>query len=297
MNFKKLTLSLTGLVLSLLVFGGTAQAETTNITDNHASRVRGNINDYEGLFSRQYYRVNKKTTVKLAFYRKDNPSKITYRNLTIPTGTIISARSWTDPKNAKITRINDSFHMADLSYKLKQKVITSASANAYGNGEIYIKFRPGRNFTRVKRPSSVLPYGDSILAKGGVSAIRQLPTVTGDSVKLTSDGYIEYYKFNQQPYTSYSQRYFWSSKPTNYRKINHVLVKGSSVYLYYRSKLPNVNDKRVRKSGPYQYRLTIKNQHTPYSYEDTTQGDDTGFSSIYTIGGVQYNTRIAQGWN
>lgn len=58
-----------------------------------------------------------------------------------------------------------------------------------------------------------------------------------------------------------------------------------------------MNDKQVRKSGPYKYRLTIKNLHRSYAYDDTSQGDDRGFSGIYTIGGTQYNTRIAQGFN
>lgn len=291
MTHVKSLLTVTVAALAGLTITTTASAATT---DNGATRLTtASLSKYEGLFSNWYYRANKATSIKLMFYSKSNPKKVTYKKFTVPKGTIVASRAMT---SWQPYILNDGFYRADLSYHLKKSVIKNMKAY-YGSGDLYFKFKPSSRFTRVKRPSYALPYGNNILAKGGLSAIKQLPTVTGDAVKLTSDGYVETYTSDVQDFNSPNDNQFWGAKPTNYRKINHVLVKGASTYLYYSSKLPNVNDKKVRKSGPYKYRLTITNKHTPYRYEDTSQGDDTGFSSIYTIGGTQYNTRIAQGWN
>lgn len=198
MKFKKSGVSVAGLMVSLLALGSTAQAATTTTstaTDNSATRV-GNLKGYEGLFSIRFYRVNKQTTVKLGFYRKSNPKKEDYRNLTLPKGTIISAR------NAYVSGgkwTSDIFHIPDVSYKLKQRVIKAASTKYYGPGEMAFNFKPSRNFTRVKRPAWLLPYGNSMLVKGGLSAIKQLPAVTSDAVKLTTDGYIDQFIYTTVP--------------------------------------------------------------------------------------------------
>lgn len=284
-------LAVTVAALAGLTITTTASAATT---DNGATRITtASLSQNEGTFTNWYYRANKATSIKLMFYSQNDSSKVTYKKLTVPKGTILASRAIT---TWQPYIFNDGFYRADLSYHLKKQVINTMG-NYYGSGALYFKFKPSSRFTRIKRPGYALPYGNNMLAKGGLSAIKKLPTVTSDAIKLTSDGYIETYKLNTQDVLIRNATQFWRSKPTNYRKINHVLVKGASTYLYYSSKLPNVNDKQVRKSGPYKYRLTITNKHTPYRYEDTSQGDDTGFSSIYTIGGTQYNTRIAQGWN
>lgn len=285
------------LVKSLLTITATTLAGltiTTTASAATATRITtASLSQNTGVFKNWYYRVNKNTSVKLKFYNKTEPNKPTYRKFTVPKGTILASTA-IDSWQPYI--LNNSFHRTDLSYRLKKQIINKMNTkNYYGSGDLYFKFKPSSRFTRVKRPSYVLPYGNNILTKGGLSAIEKLPAITSNAIKLTSDGYIETYKAHAQGLNIYNENQFWSAKPTNYRKINHVLVKGASTYLYYSSKLPNVNDKQVRKSGPYKYRLTITNKHTPYLYEDTSQGGDAGFSSIYTVGGTQYNTRIAQG--
>lgn len=282
------------LVLAGLILTGTMVTTTASANGNGAHRTTTSsiINAEGGTFKNSYYRVNKATKVNLMFYRKTDNQEVK-KSVTLPKGTVIAS----SPIDQWKTNIQTGRYTTDLSYHLKREVVSKLGKDYYGQGVLRFEFRPSSRFTRIKRPAGVLPYGNGTLIKGGLAAIKQLPQITTDSVKLTSDGYLEYYKYNGAKYEDIAGDSFWNTKPTNYRKIRHVLVKGSKTYLYYSSKMPNVNDKQVRKSGPYKYRLTINNKHTPYFFTDNSQGDDTGFASIYTVGGTAYATRVGQGFN
>ncbi len=250
----------------------------------------------DNLFTNHYYRLNKATRIHIYYYAKSD-SRTIVKMLTLPKGTVIanSYSSW-DPKH-----VLTAYHIAtDISYHMKRKTATKA---VYGNGDLKFDFKlPTSRLTRVKRPAYALPYGNGTLLTGGLKAISALPTRKSNSLKITSDGWLEYYRYNPQEYvnpdndSSYKTISVpYATKPNSAVKINKSLKKGANVYLYSSKKMAGVTQKKVRTSGAYKYRLTVHNNHTPVGYEDTAYGDDFAASSIYTIGGKPFYTVIAEG--
>jgi hypothetical protein len=267
------------------------QAKTTYI---HVSK--SSLKDDPGLFTNRFYRINKKMKVNIHYSSKKDSRTIVKATI-LPKGTTITA-SGLFKKHA----ISEPGMTTDISYYLKRKTVSKA---LYGNGNLMFEFKlPTSKLTRVKRPAYVLPYGSGTMLSGGLKAITELPSRKSDALKITSDGWLEYYQYHLQSYPSIdmdgvrgtaTSSYF--TKPESAAKINRTLKKGANTYLYTGKKVKGIAQKKVRSSGPYKYRLTIHNHHTPVAYEDLAYGDDHAASSIYTVGGKQFYTVIAQGAN
>lgn len=63
----------------------------------------------------------------------------------------------------------------------------------------------------------------------------------------TTDGYVEYYKTTNI-----------STKPISSTRLTATRTKGVYTYLYAKTNMPKLPDRRISKSGNYQYRLTIR---------------------------------------
>lgn len=283
-----------GLLVGMVGLGNqTGQAKTTY---RRLSRDFYKDASDSNIFRNHFYRLNKKTTVKI-YYSAKSDSRTIVKKLALPKGTVISSlyQDW----NSKHVVGNGDFS-ADLSYYLKRKTATKA---VYGRGDIRFDFKlPTSRLTRVKRPAYALPLGNGTLLTGGLKAISALPTRKSNALKITSDGWLEYYQYHgyryPDPDPDSSGKMLtipYATKPNSAVKINKALTKGANVYLYSSKKLAGVTQKKVRTSGAYKYRLTVHNNHTPVGYEDTAYGNDYAASSIYTIGGKPFYTVVAQG--
>lgn len=202
------------------------------------------------------------------------------RLITIPKGTVISGNLNTN--RGKITSVMPGY--VPLSYHLTQKV-----AKKYQVGEFNynVNYFSGA-LKRIKRPAYVLPYGQNQLVFGKPINLWPSRAVHAPAqVTITSDGFVEY-----RPYQSFKlgkAALSYRSRPASAAKITHVLKRGANMYLYFRTNLKGVNDKRIHKSGSYQYRLTVRNQHTPYIYGDRNN-DFATLASFYSLGSQSYWT-------
>ncbi|MCI2017997.1 MAG: hypothetical protein LKJ60_00170 [Lentilactobacillus buchneri] len=224
----------------------------------------------------QYYRLNQNTRVKYAG-----------KKVTLPKGTIISGTiSESSTGIGKTGKVLMS-GLVDISYALKKRVGVKEPAKTFN---VYLLYSPSR-YTRVKRPAYTLPYGRNVLYSGGISAFKERAvkyyynlSFTSNALRITSDGYLEFYKYNKKPLGGGALEWNYVQKPSSYTKISHVLNKGSKKYLYFQRKISGVKVIRLN-NGKYRYRLTINNLHSPYQY--TGKSYDM-VASFYTVGGTKY---------
>jgi hypothetical protein len=219
----------------------------------------------------QYYRFNQNTTFKYGG-----------KKVTLPKGTIVNGEVDLGSTNKVLMS-----GWVGVSYALKKKLNLKEPTKEFG---VYLSYSP-KKYTLVKRPAYTLSYGNNILYSGGVSAFKDRAvkyyhdsSFTSNALRITSDGYLEFYKYDQTPLGDGGLEWRYAQKPSSYVKISHVLNKGSKKYLYFHRRLSGV--KTTRLSGDrYRYRLTINNLHTPYKY--TGKSYDM-VASFFTVGGIKY---------
>lgn len=276
------------------VYGNiTAQAATepADPTPISSSAWLHNDEAQQGAFKNTYYRLKAKTPAKLEAYRAKGGATV-QRKVTLPKGTVISAT-----KRGKYLVKTGSTTTADVRYGLKQA--TLKKMKTVGQGTLVLKIKASQA-TKIKRPVYALPYGGGQLLSGGLKALSQVPKMTSNQIRITSDGYLEYYPNHPHTvtgYENYQWTYAFDQRPTKSVKITKATAKGSRVLLYTKAKPAGVTSSRVAKSGAQQYRVSLTNLHTPYTYTDNSLGDDTGFASLYKIGKTAAYTVIGGGFN
>lgn len=252
------------------------------------------VNTYgmkDGGFATNWYRLKEATNVTVTYSAVAN-SRAVKKNLRLPKGTIVGAERYHHGNAPKANAYSNGYMSPNLSYHLKSKLVTH---QLYGFGAVSFNLSP-KKVTRVVRPTYGLPYGSGTMYAGGLTSIKTLNRNV-DAIKLTSDGYIETYRNNPRNYSSFwgTLQSHYASKPTDATKINLSVKNGDTIELYYSHHLKGVTDKKVRQSGETKYRLEIKNQHTPYKYEDSAYFNKQAVASIYTVGGSSYFTVIGAG--
>ncbi|KRM44382.1 hypothetical protein FEZ41_13455 [Lentilactobacillus parafarraginis] len=276
MTFKKHLILLTLGLSAVAAFGLSqpvnAAVTIKKITPSQMAKI-ANSNDY--------YRVNKSTKV--------GPYKS--QKVTLPKGTILSMTAGTDSASrapgGKVLVANYDNNV-DLSYALKKRLGVKHPSKRF---QIWAPAYPGR-FTKVKRPAYTLPYGQNVLYSGGLTAFKNLVTAgyhhghpfNSNALKITSDGYLEFYKYAGTTLAGFDGRWRYTQKPTSYVKISHTLNKGATKYLYFQQPLKGVKTVHLHHQK-YRYRLAIKNRHTPY-----IDGNNQFSASIYSAGGHRYFT-------
>ncbi|MGP3638838.1 hypothetical protein [Lentilactobacillus hilgardii] len=228
----------------------------------------------------QYYRFNQNTTFKYGG-----------RKVTLPKGTIVNGEVVLGSTKKVLMS-----GWVGVSYALKKKLNLKEPTKEFG---VYLSYSP-KKYTLIKRPAYTLPYGNNILYSGGVSTFKDRAvkyyhdsSFPSNALRVTSDGYLEFYKYGHTPLSDGGLEWSYVQKPTSYVKVNYVLNKGSKKYLYFQRKLSGVKATRLS-GGRYRYRLTINNLHTPYKY--TGKSYDM-VASFYTVGGVKYFEAPAQSNN
>lgn len=264
------------LLITLGLLGGACFATT-----NASAQTRG----LHRISSRWVSQVAKERNQPIHYYRfnqntKSGPFK--GAKVVLPKGTIVKGSMGNDSASKTHYALSGQ---SDLSYALKKRV---GMKNPWKSLDYWQTYMPSR-YTHVKKPVFMPTLGEGVFFSGGVTAFKDLAInreSTSNAFRISSDGYVEFYQYRTKSLIDANyQAFSYIQRPTSYAKINHTLVKGSKTYLYYGHNLKGINDKKVRASGAYKYRLTIHNMHTPYRY--TTRGG-TSYGSMYTIGGHHF---------
>ncbi|GAD16093.1 hypothetical protein ABC628_01220 [Lentilactobacillus otakiensis] len=273
-------------LINLLVIAsvslGALGLTTLSASASNVKRVSSSYIKKNGIKHR-FYRLTKNTKAFIYYYVNEPGAvrdALTHRaNIIMPKGTVIDSQ-FTGSKTSKKVLYGTG---VDLSYTLKYKLL--GKNRLVGGPTFAINY--SSNTVRIKRPGYMLPYGNNVLYSGGLTGFSQFGTYDSNAVKLTSDGYVEYYKYaNRRAAENIISAYQKQTIPTSYAKINRSVVKGNVTYLYYGHKLKGVSDSKVRTKGHYQYRLAIANQHTPYRLNNDAS------ASVYTIGNQNFFTFV-----
>ncbi|MBZ2201644.1 MAG: hypothetical protein ABF723_01200 [Lentilactobacillus hilgardii] len=233
------------------------------------------VNAMSKQFATAYYRLNQAKRVAIRFSGSAGPNLVV-RHITLPKGTIVTDGSVNDNPVMNYT--------PDLSYYVKRRAYTKGT---YGTGFLPAMFTFKKSgLTRVKRPAYLFPNQVNYFYTGGLKAFGD-KNYHADLVKITTDGYMEYYRYHPITFTEKHQQatFDYRQKPNSYVKIRKTIKKGANTYLYFKSKLKGVSDKHIHRGGNYRYRLTIHNLHTPYSRIDPTVHYRL-YASLYTFGGT-----------
>ncbi len=273
MHCKELRLVFIGLVFGFFLTAnsisaaGTKPVRETPTTVNAMSQSRAS----------KYYRLNRAKKTKLRFSGAAGEGQVV-RRITLPKDTIVTDGSVYDNP-----LMNDT---PDLSYYVKRHTYAKG---AYGPGFLPAMLTFNKSgLTRIKRPAYLFPNQTNYFYTGGLKAFGD-DQYHSNLVKITTDGYVEYYRYNPVTFTEKKKlvTFNYRQKPTSYVKIQKALKKGAKMYLYFKSNLKGVNDKHIHKTGNYRYRLTINNLHTPYSRIDPTVNFRV-YASLYTFGGHSF---------
>lgn len=203
------------------------------------------------------------TTNASAATFKSNGYAITKKTIktdgyTIPTGTRVQLVN----VGTKSGKTIGSIQMARLSYKLHstQKINGSWHTSS-------IQITSSRfSATSAKAADSLPVY----LMKG--KNFTTFPSFeSGKTLRVTSDGYIQYYNQENDTIAPAS-----STKVTASKKV------GNKVYIYAKTNMPGLPDKHIKsKTGKYNYRLTIRNNNK--TLKSTSDGEVI-HSESYSIG-------------
>lgn len=274
-TYKNLVICTTVGFLAFIGLGGIV--EKTVSAEPYVQRTTAKMIKSNGQ-TNLYFKFQKPYRARLILHK--TTGNYIKKTLTLPKGTIVSGVP--DRDGHKFTTIHNG--AVDVSYQLKKRVVKgyqSATLN------FAVKYSSGI-LRQVKKPAYSLPYGHNILWTGKPVNLWPKRAVTSPSqIKITSDGYVEFYRYHSV--TAGDTTINYQVKPNSSVKINHVLKRGSSMYFYYRDHLKGVSDKRVRKAGPYQYRLTLTNKNTPYAFGDP-DNDMFQYASFYSVGNRSYWT-------
>ncbi|EHO45194.1 hypothetical protein [Lentilactobacillus kisonensis] len=242
----------------------------------------------ESLITEYYYQTKKpiKTWISLS-----NPAAKTNedRQITIPKGTVVSGQP-VEVKNKQIKKI--VIKSSSLSYQIKKAAIQPGYYLEHWQdltGDI--KYSKAR-FKPVKKPQYVVPYSEGNLCLGTVP--KDYPdTFASNQLTVTSDGYIELYKYDVN-----SGPEGFSNKPMGMAKINKTRVNKNVCYLYYSNQCTGLNDQRVRKSGKYQYRLKVADEDNIKTQTIWDGGKQAFVARLYyahyAIGNVTYYTEVGE---
>ncbi|GAA2975322.1 hypothetical protein [Lentilactobacillus parakefiri] len=252
---KKIFISLSAIAGITL---GTLSLAAVSVSANSVKRVSSSYIKKNSIKHR-FYKLNRATQTSIYYYINkpgtDQDALTKRASVTLPKGTVVDSQ-FTGLKNGKHVLYGTGI---DLSYTLKHKLL--GKNRLVGGPTFAINY--SQKAVRIKRPVYMLPYGNNVLYSGGVTGFSQLGTYHSNAVKLTSDGYIEYYRYsNRRATENIISRYQRQTIPTSYAKITRSIVKGNTLYLYYGHNLKGVSEKKVRTKGSYKYRLAIANQHT-----------------------------------
>ncbi|MGF2385301.1 hypothetical protein [Lentilactobacillus otakiensis] len=274
-------------LISLLVIAsvslGTLGLATASASASNVKRVSSSSIKKSGI-THDFYRLKKATSGSMNYYVKrvssEGESYIQFKSkrVVFPKGMIVDAQKVPSNKGS----IYLSGKSIDLSYKLKRKLV---GPNVDSHSFTF-KYSP-KVVSKINRPTYMLPYGNNILFSGGISGLSQYGDYKSNALKLTSDGYIEYYKYsNISTLQNLGGVYAPQPIPTESVRIRHSVMKQNKLYLYYARKITGISDKKVNAKGPYKYRLVIVNQHTPYRLNNDIS------ASMYTVGNQHFFTFV-----
>lgn len=221
----------------------------------------------------------------------DNPTAHMFQSrwITIPKGTIVSGHP-IEVKNKQIKKI--TVVSSSLSYHVKKAaVMPGYYLEAWQDLTGDINYSNAR-FEKVKKPPYMAPYSDGNFYLG--TSPKEYPdTFLSNRLMISSDGYVDLYQYQ----AGVGPEGF-GNKPMGSAKITKTIAKKNVRYLYYRHHVNGLNDKRVNKTGKYQYRLTVADKDDIRTQTIWDDGKQSFVARIYyahyDVGGVTYYTEVGE---
>ncbi|GEP24274.1 hypothetical protein [Lentilactobacillus diolivorans] len=232
-----------------------------------------------------YFRANKNVTLKTAYTPSYKIGKSIIRNMTIKKGTIVEGQHNGGSKSRELL-----IDERQLSYHTKRTgILPGYTLDPYPDSKYSNPLSANvESFTRVKRPTYMPAYSDGNLYQGDAAFLesKKRPNI---NLRITPDGYLEYYKRNSK--VEFSLQFL--QKPNGDAKINKTLMKGNTRYFYTSKKVNGLKATKVNSKGSYQYRYQLTNLHQPQFTPGDPDNDIPGsYDSLYRLSGKTYYTQI-----
>lgn len=228
----------------------------------------------------QHYRTTRTTQLHVMVTSIHSHQSAKTKTLTLPKGVTLAAKHETGANY----RLDASL----LSYRRLKPLIKQGYIPVSGE----MTTLKSRTLVKVKRPA-FLPaysYGDLYPGHSQAAITRAAGNQEANRIQLTADGYLDRYQPNHQVLATARLQV----TPTLHAKIQRTKVtKHGTRYLYFKTKLPGLTTKHVRRTGTARYRLTLTNNHRPIHNPGNSDNDLAGwFYSRYTLGGHAYFTPL-----
>lgn len=241
----------------------------------------------------QYFQLTSSLQVKVNYVPTTKVGHPLRRTLTLPQGTVV-AGSLTTTKSGDFLVPTLQLYLARLSYPLVHReapmgYTIDPGAGAY-DAQVTLKATDKLTaFKRVPAPRYMPAYSHGDLYLGGAKSALSPQEPDNQSIRITPDGYLEYITYDKtvNPGLGFMQR------PTGMAKITRTDFHDPYRDLYFKEPINGLRLKRVAQTGNQQYKLVLKNLHTP---QHTWGNEDAGiagtFNSLYLVDGKQYYTFI-----
>ncbi|GAA3184790.1 hypothetical protein [Lentilactobacillus kefiri] len=211
-----------------------------------------------------------------------------YKNvkITIPKGTVFKSGSL--GKSAKSHKTYITINMNNLSWHLRKGIVQSkhnvtVTKGIWAKTSYFKKVHAPKYQSYFKQPYTGNLGG--LVWQGNKSFPLRQQFKIENCFRVTEDGYLEYF-------TGYN---YWVTKmprPYSYAKIHKTIKKGSSLYVYTKSKVCGFPMYHVHKKGNDRYRLKIRktNQHLATINPDQNKkyDDSVTISIRYYVGGKKF---------
>ncbi|WP_204120566.1 MULTISPECIES: hypothetical protein [Levilactobacillus] len=240
-----------------------------------------------------YYQTTRPVTVKVAYfptYKSGHPIR---QKLTLPAG-ITVAGNLTTTKSGSYLVPSLQLFLARLSYaalanSAKAGYTIDPGDSAYDPQATITDTAKLSAFKRVKAPDYMPGYSHGDLYIGGADAALSPIEPDSQSIRITPDGYLEVLQYDAKANTGLG----FYQKPVGMAKITKTDFHDPYRTLYFSHDIQGVKTTRVHHSGNTQYKLTLKNLHTPQHTKGNPETGTAGtFDSLYRIGGQAYYTFI-----
>lgn len=279
--------------MGLLISGGLLAARAQ--TEKPSALVK--VGDYAAstdfLNLSAYYQTTRPITVKVAYFPTYKSGHAIRQKLTLPAG-ITVAGNLTSTKSGSYLVPSLQLFLARLSYpalanSAKPGYTIDPGTSAYDPQATITDTTKLSAFKRVKAPAYMPGYSHGDLYVGGAKAALSPLEPDSQSIRITPDGYLEVLAYDTKANTGLG----FYQKPIGIGKITKTVFHDPNRTLYFSHDISGVKTTRVRHSGKAQYKVTLKNLHTPQHTTGNSENGTAGtFNSLYRISGQTYYTFI-----
>lgn len=197
-----------------------------------------------GIFSVGSTTANAKTSTKSTAGYAVTTKAVKAGQVTLPANTRVSFLYQTTKNGKRYGRVE----LSTMSYQIRHQSKAK-----------YVTVRINGNFKTAKK--SLIDTIPSMTK--GKALTTQAKYLASPTIRVTTDGYIEYFSTGSL-----------TAKPVSSTKITAIKTKQNLTHIYAKTNMPKLPDKHIKTSGNYRYRLAIR------ANDDST----TSLSASYSVG-------------